>query len=163
LRDSAVYARLKTPLGFLLTFVAVAAAMVLFRSSNAHAAKEILEGMAGLNGVGLPAAVFERLGSVTQGLQSLTSVSQELSAKELLLAIAWVLGLLTIALALPNTLQILGKFEPALDMRAASGSKKDACVVEWSPSLPWAIAISSIAVLAIVRLGGPSEFLYWQF
>lgn len=164
LRDSAVYARLKTPLGFVLTFVAVAVAMVLFRSLNAHGAKEILEGMAGLNGVGLPAAVFERLGSVAQGLQSYFSVSQEVSAKELLLDMAWVVGLLTIALALPNTLQILGRFEPALDVQAATGLRRAAgSIVEWRPSLPWAAAISVIAALAIVRLGGPSEFLYWQF
>jgi len=35
--------------------------------------------------------------------------------------------------------------------------------VEWGASLPWAIAMSAIAAIAMVSLGGPSEFLYWQF
>jgi hypothetical protein len=34
---------------------------------------------------------------------------------------------------------------------------------EWAPSLPWAIAMSAIAAIGIFYIGGPSEFLYWQF
>ena len=33
----------------------------------------------------------------------------------------------------------------------------------WGPSLPWAIAVSVVAAVAIFSIGGPSEFLYWQF
>jgi hypothetical protein len=33
----------------------------------------------------------------------------------------------------------------------------------WGPSLPWAVAVSAIAAVAIFSTGGPSEFLYWQF
>jgi len=36
-------------------------------------------------------------------------------------------------------------------------------IVEWGASLPWAIAVSAITAIAIVSMGGPSEFLYWQF
>ena len=33
----------------------------------------------------------------------------------------------------------------------------------WGPSLPWAISVSVAAAVAIFSIGGPSEFLYWQF
>ena len=49
------YARVMGPVGFVLTFVAVAAAMVLFRSTTGAAAVEILSGMFGLNGIGAAA------------------------------------------------------------------------------------------------------------
>ena len=36
-------------------------------------------------------------------------------------------------------------------------------IAEWDASLPWAVAVSVIAAIAIGSIGGPSEFLYWQF
>ena len=33
----------------------------------------------------------------------------------------------------------------------------------WSPTILWAAFISLLAAVAIMRVGGPSEFLYWQF
>jgi hypothetical protein len=34
---------------------------------------------------------------------------------------------------------------------------------EWNASVPWAIIISIAGAIAILSLGGPTEFLYWQF
>jgi hypothetical protein len=36
-------------------------------------------------------------------------------------------------------------------------------IARWDASLPWAVAVSVLATMAIVSIGGPSEFLYWQF
>jgi hypothetical protein len=73
--------------------------------------------------------------------------------------------LLFIALACPNTLQILARNEPALGIKPQPKGLTlgRIRVTEWSPSLPWAIAMSAVAAIAIVSVGGPSEFLYWQF
>ena len=68
-----------------------------------------------------------------------------------------------VALACPNTLQILARYEPALGVKSQSIKFPIGRIVEWDASLPWAIAVSVIAAVAIVSLGGPSEFLYWQF
>jgi hypothetical protein len=70
-----------------------------------------------------------------------------------------------VALACPNTLQILARFEPALGVkpRPAKLALGGFGIAEWSPSLPWAIVMSAVAAIAIVSIGGPSEFLYWQF
>jgi hypothetical protein len=76
----------------------------------------------------------------------------------------WILFLMFIALACPNSLQILASYEPALGVRPRAGEKRFiARAVEWRPSLPWAIGVSAIAATAIYSVGGQSEFLYWQF
>jgi hypothetical protein len=35
--------------------------------------------------------------------------------------------------------------------------------LSWRPSVAWAAAVGVLTVAAVLRLGGPSEFLYWQF
>ncbi len=77
----------------------------------------------------------------------------------------WVTILLFIALVCPNTLEILATYEPALGVKpkptapALGGFR----IPAWGPSLPWAVAISVLAAVAIFSTGVPSEFLYWQF
>jgi hypothetical protein len=34
---------------------------------------------------------------------------------------------------------------------------------DWTPTVPWAVAMSALVVAAVIRIGGKSEFLYWQF
>ena len=163
-RNMSIHARVMKPVGFVFTFVAIAAAMVLFRSSDAHAARELLQGMAGLNGIGLPQTIFERLGEAGPVLHSFAFTSRELSAQALLIGVVWVIGLLTIALAFPNTLQVLRSVGPTLDVAETRAAERGHLrLSDWSPSLPWAAAMSALAALAIFRLGGRSEFLYWQF
>ena len=49
-------------------------------------------------------------------------------------------------------------------MSIVSYSPRNAFVVlDWRPSMPWAIAFSVLAATAIMRTGGKSESLYWQF
>jgi len=69
-----------------------------------------------------------------------------------------------IALMCPNTLQILNRYEPALEWNP---SPHDGATLRnrilWGPSLARAAAVSIITVVGILYLGGQSEFLYWQF
>jgi alginate O-acetyltransferase complex protein AlgI len=138
-RDIRNYDRFMKPLGQLVTFLTVAATMVFFRAPTITAAIDLVEGIVGLHGFGLP--------------QDLISTGKLIGL------------LLFIALALPNTLQILDRYEPALGVRP--GSAKSTIgkigILKWGPSLPWAIAMSAVAAIAFVYIGGPSEFLYWQF
>ena len=80
-------------------------------------------------------------------------------------AVMWIAILLFIALICPNTLQTLAPYEPALGVKPASTAPiiGKLRIPAWGPSLPWAVAISVIAAVAIFSTGGPSEFLYWQF
>jgi D-alanyl-lipoteichoic acid acyltransferase DltB (MBOAT superfamily) len=145
---------------FGLTFLAVVVAMVLFRSQNGLAAREILQGMVGLHGIGLPGSIHDHLGP----LQRIFIASNELSAVDLFLTLGKIAALLGVALLLPNTLQILERFSPSLTApRPVAEIAWVRRIMNWSPSLAWAVAVAVLAVVAVVQLGGQSEFLYWQF
>jgi len=152
------------PAGFVLTFAAVVFGMVLFRSTNGNAAIEILRGMWGANGIGLPQQLFDRLGPLGGLLHPFVTASPLATATEFALAMVWVVALLFIALALPNSLQIMARYEPALGAKHLHANSRSVWwVLAWRPSMPWAIALSLLAAAAIMRIGEKSEFLYWQF
>jgi hypothetical protein len=151
-----------TPLGFLMTFACVASAMVLFRSTTVPAAVIMLKGMIGLNGVNLPPVLYDRLGHLPVWLRRAAGNQELAQYGEAKMLTMWILVLGFVATALPNTLEVLARYEPALGIKAPpirDGGGK----ILWRPSVAWAIAISLIATLGIVNLGGRSEFLYWQF
>jgi len=134
-------ARVMGPAGFVLTFLSVIVAMVLFRSTTVGAATAILQGMAGLHGVGLVQPFMKTL-----------------------MAGAWITALLSIALFLPNSLEIMAAHEPALGIQSKpQGQSRLASWLTWRPSLPWALIMAALAAITIFRWNGKSEFLYWQF
>jgi alginate O-acetyltransferase complex protein AlgI len=149
-RNRASYDRIIKPTGFVLTFVSVATAMLFFRASTVKSAIDLVKGVIGLNGFSLPHGV----GAIAQTYG--TDIEK---------AAMWTAALLFIALICPNTLQILAPYEPALGVKPQTTAPVigKIWIPTWGPSLPWAIAVSVIAAIATVSVGGPSEFLYWQF
>ena len=127
--------------GLALTWLAVAVAMVFFRASDWPSATNIVSGMTGLNGV----------------------TGAALSARDTVLLMRWVAALLFVTLALPNTLRLTERFDPALGLAPRPATPASELVPRWQPSPAWAVALAIVAAVAITRLGGPSEFLYWQF
>jgi alginate O-acetyltransferase complex protein AlgI len=152
------------PVSVALTFVAVAVSMVFFRSETVGSAVDLLRGMAGLNGVALPESVFDHLGPLKGLMQTLHVTSQPWSGADFVTLALGIPALLFIALACPNTLQMLSRYQPALGVkaRAIDGRTRDR-LLDWSPSLRWAIAMSAIVAIAVALVSGESEFLYWQF
>ena len=148
-RNHAAYAQIMKPVGWVLTFVAVIVGMLFFRATTLRSAIDLAKGVFGLNGISMPhnvAAIASTYG---------TDIEK---------AVMWIAILLFIALICPNTLQMLAPYEPALGVKPAA--RRDIGRLRlpaWGPSLPWAVAISVIAAVAIFSTGGPSEFLYWQF
>jgi len=156
--------RFMRPAGLALTFLSVAVSMVLFRSANAVAAKELLRGMVGLNGISLPQQIHAQLGPLKSLLQPFVFASTNMSAQEFVLAMGWVGVLLLVALSFPNTLQLMARYEPALGVHARPAAPQFLLrALDWTPTVPWALGMSSLVVAAVMRLGGKSEFLYWQF
>ena len=92
--------------GFAVTFLAVVVAMVLFRAPDLAAAGNLLGGMVGLHGLGMPGTRFGAAGMHL--LDGSVPVHAFASAAAILLA------LLAIALLLPNSVQILAAYEPVL-------------------------------------------------
>jgi hypothetical protein len=164
-RDRRSYNRLMNPVGFLVTFVTVCVTMVFFRAPTITSAIDVLKGIIGLNGVGLPQELLARLGPLAGTLHHIGVYGEAWNIHDFMSAARWICLLLVIALALPNTLQILDRYEPALGVRPSSTKLAigKIRILKWGPSIPWAIALSAMAAIAVVSLGGPSEFLYWQF
>jgi alginate O-acetyltransferase complex protein AlgI len=160
--DKAKYTRVMRPVGFVLTFVSVAFAMVLFRATSGPAATELVAGMLGLNGVSLPRGLVEPFG--VAGLLEPFVTLEDGGITTFVLTYLWVAGLLAVAWLLPNAIQVMSRFEPALDAAERPGHTKPLTgVFAWRPTLPWAVAVSILAAAAVLRLSAESEFLYWQF
>jgi D-alanyl-lipoteichoic acid acyltransferase DltB (MBOAT superfamily) len=162
--DRQSYDRLMKSAGQLVTFITVSTTMVFFRALTIASAIDLVKGIVGLNGVGLPQDLFGRLGPLAGALRRTGVIGEAWNGQDFISTAKWICLLLFIALALPNTLQILQRYEPALAVRPSSTIPTGKIrILEWGPSLPWAIVMSAIAALALVSIGGPSEFLYWQF
>jgi D-alanyl-lipoteichoic acid acyltransferase DltB (MBOAT superfamily) len=157
------YERFMRPTGLLLTFISVTVTMILFRATNVEAATGLLRGVFGLNGISLPTEILERSG-LSSVLGSIVSASEMQSATDFVFASAWIVALLFIALVLPNSIQILARYEPVLGVKQlAPDTGRLARLLTWNPTIPWAVGMSVLAATAIMQLGGESEFLYWQF
>ena len=157
------YDRIMTPVGFVLTFLVVCIAMVFFRATTIASASDLLRGLAGLNGVGLPNGIFGHLGGLGNTLQSAGVFALSWGVLDFTKALLWVAVPLFVALACPDTFEILAPYEPALGVTEQSVKNKLALAMKWNASIPWAVAMSAMAAMTIVSIGGPSEFLYWQF
>jgi alginate O-acetyltransferase complex protein AlgI len=155
--------RMRTP-GFALTFLSVVAAIVLFRSPSMHAAGAIYAGMAGLHGIALPSSLYSHVGPLASVIRHLGIGADEVWPLGRFVQVSfWTLLMLAIALLCPNTLQVLAPYEPALGVRTSGPAGSGPTRLVWRPSLLWALGTAAAAAVAVAQLGGPSEFLYWQF
>ncbi len=118
----------------LVTYLCVLVGAVVFRADSLAAALEMLRGMLGVHASGLPA---ERTLTAARdwGLIAL---------------------LATLALAAPNTQEIMRDYAPVLGRLARAGRA-------WRPSPGWAAAFGGVAALGLLAIGGAGEFLYFQF
>ncbi len=155
-------ARLAAATGFALTFLAVAVAMVYFRAPDIGSATHIAKGMIGLNGLSLPDEIAGVLG--LSGVPAMERLDGEVFTRELIASLSLLAVLLAIALAMPNSLQVLGAHKPVIEAPdepptiAWTGR-----TVAWRPTLPWLALVAALAAVAVPRIAGESEFLYWQF
>jgi D-alanyl-lipoteichoic acid acyltransferase DltB (MBOAT superfamily) len=155
--------RLLAGTGFALTFVSVVVAMVMFRAPTVGTAASIWGDLVGAHGVTLPEGLFARLGVAAHWLHAIGVQPDASSGSALLEGLLRVTVLLAIALGLPNTLQILARYEPAIGVRPVKREPRLVRVVQWRPSGYWAYGLAAISAAGILSLGQLSEFLYWQF
>jgi hypothetical protein len=143
-----------------ITFVAVVVGWVFFRASSFDDAIAILRGMTGMNGVHLPAAFVAQLPWIRDALGSLGVAFVLGGASHFIEQYAWVLLLLPLTIFAPNTQEILGRFQPALDFH---GSALSAKWLAWQPSRKWGMLVALIVTGGLLSLSRVSEFLYYQF
>ena len=151
-------------LACLITFTAFVVSLVFFRADSVDTAMAILKGMAGINGWALPDAGFYELGVFGSYLKSVGVPFRVLSAREILDpdAVIWIAVLLCITFFLPNSQQIMGKFQPVLN--AYLGDKREVPAwLQWNPSWKWAVWGSCVAFFGVISITKVSPFLYFQF
>jgi len=161
--DKARYARVMQPVGLVVTFIAVVVSMVFFRSSTMHAATGILRGMFGLNGIDVPRSLLLDLGSAGNWLRHL-GVGVSPADFQFTNMVLWLIALGAIVFFCPNTQEIMARYEPALGIRASTIAGASALRrISWRPTIAWSLIVATLAVIGVLQLAGPSEFLYWQF
>ena len=127
-------------LGRLLTFFAVAVAWVFFRAESLPAARSLLVGMAGLNGL---ARADPSWFGATQ--------------------LRWLAAMFVIAWGLPNVQQMLHRYRPALETYPGEVSPPYWRRLVWRPARRWALVTAVLLLAAVINLTRVSEFLYYQF
>lgn len=163
------YSRLYKMFAWLLTFLAVVVGWVFFRAIDFDSALVILEGMAGFNGVALPNGLLARLGSAGEWLKT-AGVSVDLGGGAILVfTYLWVTILAIVAFVMPNTQQIMSRFNPVLYLYKSEEKHeirfRNRCFdrLLWRPSIGWLVIMAVVTGMSILALASVSEFLYFQF
>lgn len=156
-----------------LTFVAVVVAWVFFRSNTFSTANNILNGMAGLNGISLPTSLEVKLAAFLTHFpqfqvvfEGLVPASGGINGSEATMAIIVGLGLVWF---FPNVRQIMRNYKPTWEDMAGKNSPTlmptDFAVrwLTWQPTTARAIPLALLFAFCIMSLTKVSEFLYFQF
>jgi hypothetical protein len=165
-RSGKRYHEVMGPAGFVITFLAVVVAMVFFGAPSTAVAVTTLKGMAGFGGVDLPMSVYQHMGPLTGVARILGFTGNNWwDPHQMRILSAYSALLLLLALASPNSLQVLDWDSKGVTAATTRPPAKFMGIlpVQWQGSLAWAGIVAVLAVIAVYRIGGPSEFLYWQF
>jgi D-alanyl-lipoteichoic acid acyltransferase DltB (MBOAT superfamily) len=119
------------------TFVVVVVGWVPFRADSFAAGFRILGGMAGANGIGAPLP-----GGMTEAV--------------------WLVGLLIVTFAAPNTQAFAGRFSPVL-IHGTAPQEGGWRWGWWQPHTPWAVAFVAALLVALSQMSDVSPFLYYRF
>ncbi|AEF99600.1 MBOAT family O-acyltransferase [Methylomonas methanica] len=155
LTKSSIYGRLVSRS---ITFLAVVASWVVFRSVNLDMAESMLRGMAGMNGIVLHSAWQLKLGEVGPVLTVLGVEFGNLAAVDNVRVLYWLVILVIACWMLPNTQEVMARFKPALDFQNDVSTS-----FVWKPTTAWGVGIGLTAALAVLFIARKSEFLYFQF
>jgi D-alanyl-lipoteichoic acid acyltransferase DltB (MBOAT superfamily) len=143
-----------------LTFLFVVTAEVFFRATSVATAFGILRGMVGANGITLPAVIA----AAAKHALGLNIASAWESSQDFAQLWAWIAAELFIVLALPNTLEMLAAYDPALGFKIRpAGHTRLLRRLTWRPDAGWAIGLSAVTAGGLLSLGRLSDFLYWHF
>jgi D-alanyl-lipoteichoic acid acyltransferase DltB (MBOAT superfamily) len=125
--------------GWAVTFLAVMAAWVFFRAADFASAGRMLSAMAGLH-----------------GLDFATTLKNASPTLLCLCLLAWVL-------LAPNTQQWMASFKPAFAAEEGPGAAEMPRKFRWRPVPAVACVLAVAAAYVLMKLGGTSSFIYWQF
>lgn len=141
---------------WLLTFLSVVVAWVFFRATSLDSALVIINGMFSGDFI-LTEKYLHKLDNVLffLPLSSLADANRYLDLE----TTKYIVILLVIAVAAPNTQKFMRNFDPALMDR--SGMKQTG--LAWKPNLIWLVIMLAGFFWCLLELTAISEFLYFQF
>ena len=140
----------------LLTFFAVVIGWVFFRAADVSAAMLMLKSMFGFGGVVWPIDARHQLGVLADYF---SSFGLQFGYTQNFNGLGNVIGMLALMLFVflaPNVQQLMARYPAALEPPEPSR-------LGWQPDLKWGMLIGLFALIAILKLGELSEFLYFQF
>jgi alginate O-acetyltransferase complex protein AlgI len=147
-------------LSIALTFAAVNVAWVFFRAPDFATGRDVLLGMSGALGIGIPQALASRFPSIRPILEAAGIELFLGGGRSFVMTYMWVILAGTIAFVAPNTQQITARFGPALGtISPINWGLRFRLRLDWQ----WAAAIGVLAAAALLSLSRPTEFLYFQF
>ena len=153
-------------MGRLITFIAIVFAWVVFRAESLDGAKRVYEGMLAMNGFLLPASYLTYLNHF-MGLGDFLAgagwIFRDAGNFQGIMEVGWLFLLLFITFFVPNTLEWMRKYNPALGLEDHNTRPLRMEWMEWSPKARWAAITVIGAALSILSLTKVSEFLYFQF
>ncbi len=149
-----------TFLGVALTFIAVCFAWVFFRATDFGRAMEMVYGMLGVNGMGLPESIGVHLGSGRAILERWGVNFYLGGGTQFVQTYAWIIAAGAVTFLLPNTQEIMGRFTPALDYVPGTVAQS---YIAWRPNVQWACYLGVLVLLSMLSLSRPTDFLYFQF
>jgi len=156
---------------WILTFLAVVFAWVIFRAESLDAAVIMYRAMLGIDGIALPIEVrfvAERFGLI--GILPDMSYFAQNSRWDFYAGLLWTAVAAGIAIFLPNSLQFLRRFHSNIDYRSISFSPSTR-LLAWrlfgwhklSPGMAVVAGLLLFISLKAINSGAATEFLYFQF
>src|SRR5437660_12485791 len=116
--------------------------------------------MAGLNGMSLPASLATYVGPAPRAVLERLGLSFHLGGgAHFVFQYLWIAALLPLVMLAPNTQEILGRFQPALNFPYTQAPTR----LAWRPSVAWAAMVAAVTACGLLALTRASEFLYYQF
>ncbi|MEW6760140.1 MAG: MBOAT family protein [Pseudomonadota bacterium] len=151
--------RVWTVFSVALTFASVCFAWVFFRATDSAKAVTIVQGMLGEFGIALPASIGLYLKPLKPILDQLGIDFYLGGGSRFIETWSWIVVAGVIAFFLPNTQQIMGRYEVWAESKKTSKTE----LLLWQPSLRWSVWIGVILLGSMLSLTRPTEFLYFQF
>jgi hypothetical protein len=136
-------------LGWLLTMAVVIVGLVFFRAADVGTALTLIASM-----LGMAAAPAGDGAAAAAGLASLAANPGA--------AVLWILALGAIALACPNTQELMSNYWFSSDPQPDAGSAWPSWL-KWRPTPAWAAIGAIVLAAALGSISSDAAFLYYQF
>jgi len=148
-----------------ITLLTIIASWVLFRAETLDGAITMYHAMIGANGIALPKSMSGIADLLQTTLPNIEITTGGVGIFSKGSADAKIILTLLIALYLPNTLEWMGRVQPALNLEQYTQVRYRYRyrISPWNSTVAEARWIALAAIIAILSLSSASEFLYFQF